>query len=161
MKRRLFAIIFILFAFWGATAKTKGDTLRLWDYLVKIDIPENAIIKYNPYEEGLFVLIYDPYYTSIEKEGDQMTMPPLITLFIGGLTRIPLIDTSEASEYHKQNTHQRQITYGVINNLYFKEIEDRETHIRLCYQYVPIKKLRKYNHILNKVRIRKIIDDPN
>ena len=90
-----------------------------------------------------------------------MTMPPLITLFIGGLTRIPLIDTSEASEYHKQNTHQRQITYGVINNLYFKEIEDRETHIRLCYQYVPKKKLRKYNHILNKVRIRKIIDDPN
>ena len=96
MKSRLIAIIFILFAFWGATAKTKEDTLRLWDYLVKIDIPENAIIKYNPYEEGLFVLIYDPYYTSIEKEGDQMTMPPLITLFIGGLTRIPLIDTSEA-----------------------------------------------------------------
>ena len=76
-----------------------------------------------------------------------MTMPPLITLFIGGLTRIPLIDTSEASEYHKQNTHQRQITYGVINNLYFKEIEDKETHIRLCYQYVPKKKLRKYNQI--------------
>lgn len=38
--------------------------------------------------------------------------------------------------------------------------KDKETHIRLCYQYVPKKKLRKYNQILNKVRIRKIIDDP-
>ena len=134
-------------------SKTKECTLDLRWYQIQIDIPENAKVQYNSYEEGTFISIYDStFYKNRDAEGLQR-IPPIIVLFSGGLTKLPLIDTAVASECHITGTPQQHITYGIINGLYFKEIEDKDTHVRMYYQYVPKKKLKMYNRILRKTRI--------
>ena len=154
MKTEIIHFVLLCMIPWlSAMSKTKECTLDLRWYQIQIDIPENAKVQYNSYEEGTFISIYDSiFYKNRDAEGLQR-IPPIIVLFSGGLTKLPLIDTAVVSECHITDTPQQHITYGIINGLYFKEIEDKETHVRMYYQYVPKKKLKMYNRILRKARI--------
>ena len=142
-----------MFPWLSAMSKTKECTLDLRWYQIQIDIPENAKVQYDSYEEGTFISIYDSIFYKKRDADDSQRIPPIIVLFSGGLTKLPLIDTAVASECYYIDTPQQYISYGIINNFYFKEIEDKETHVRMYYQYVPIKKLKMYNRILRKARI--------
>lgn len=150
MGKKYFTLLFFIFCA-NIKAKNKECNFDLWGYQITIEIPENAKVQHNPYGEGKFILIYENNLLSdVPKE-----MPPLIILFAGGLQKLPLINTDEITVYYEKDTSQQKIIYGETNNLYFKEIEDKETHVRLCYQYVPKKKLKQYNRILKKAKIKR------
>lgn len=109
---------------------------------VAIHIPQNCNIIETPYEEGKFVDVINKCDGSV------------IIIFSGGLQNKPIVNRKGVTEYREKETTKYLIEFGRKDSLYFKEILHKESGVRICYDNVLIKNVKKYNRYLRLARIQ-------
>lgn len=119
---------------------TKSDTIL--DYIVTIDLPSGYKQKTTVYDEGKFVDFYYP-------DGS------ILTLFRGGVHKIPLFSLSSKHHVISVDTIGNRISYkGYIENKRWREDKIRNLHV--YYNNVSIEKERMFDQALESIVIKKM-----